>query len=90
MKYPKFLLLFVLAFVSCKSTRTLTSESTDFSFNKKQVVREHKKLSPDFKTLQAKIKISYRHDNDESSYSATLRIEKDQAIWINSTLSAFL
>ena len=87
MKYPKLLLLLFIAFASCKSTRSLTSESSDFSLSKKQVIREHKKLSPDFKTLQAKIKINYRHDNDESSYSATLRVKKDKAIWINSTLS---
>ena len=87
MKYPKLFLFFILALVSCKSTRTLTSESTDFSFSKKQVIKEHKKLTPDFETMQARIKINYRHDNDESSYSATLRIEKDKTIWINSTLS---
>ena len=87
MKYSKLFLLLFIAFASCKTSRTLTSESSDFSLSKKQVIKEHKKLSPDFKTLQAKIKINYRHDNDESSYSATLRIEKDKAIWINSTLS---
>lgn len=87
MKYPRLLLLLLIAFTSCKTSRTLTSESTDFSFNKKQVIKEHRKLAPDFRTLQARIKINYRHDDDESAYSATLRIEKDKAIWINSTLS---
>ena len=89
MNYPKYIfgLFFLLGVVGCKSSRTLTSTSTDFSLSKKQVIKEHQKLTPNFKTLQSKIKIDYKRGDDEHSYSATLRIEKDKAIWINSTLS---
>lgn len=89
MKFPKyiFLLLFVVSLVGCKSTKTLTSGNSDFSLNKKQVIREHFKRTPDFKTLQCKIKIDYKNGDDEQSYSATLRIEKDKTIWISATLN---
>ncbi|MCB0425817.1 MAG: DUF4292 domain-containing protein [Mangrovimonas sp.] len=89
MNYPKYIfgLFFLLGVVGCKSSRTLTSTSTNFSLSKKQVIKEHQKLTPNFKTLQSKIKIDYKRGDDEHSYSATLRIEKDKAIWINSTLS---
>ena len=89
MKFPKyiFLLLFVVSLVGCKSTKTLASGNSDFSLNKKQVIREHFKRTPDFKTLQCKIKIDYKNGDDEQSYSATLRIEKDKTIWISATLN---
>lgn len=89
MKYPQYIfaLIFLLGLVSCRSPRTLTSTSTDFSLNKKQVIKEHQKLTPNFKTLQSKVRIDYKKGDDEHSYSATIRIEKDKAIWINSTLS---
>ncbi|MCB0433120.1 MAG: DUF4292 domain-containing protein, partial [Mangrovimonas sp.] len=62
MNYPKYIfgLFFLLGVVGCKSSRTLTSTSTDFSLSKKQVIKEHQKLTPNFKTLQSKIKIDYK------------------------------
>src|SRR5690606_14612102 len=85
-KLASILLLTVMA-LGCKSSRTLSSGTSDFSLNKKQVIREHQKQAPSFKTLQARLKIDYKHDDDEQSHTVTLRMEKDKGIWLNATLN---
>ena len=76
-----------MGLLGCKSTKTVVSRGSDFSLSKKQVIKEYQKLSPNFKTYQSKIKIFYKKDQDEHSYSATLRIEKDKTIWISASFN---
>ena len=89
MNYPKyFLFLFLLVgFIGCKSTKTLTSDNAEFNLSKKQVIKEYQKLTPNFKTLQAKVKFQYKRNTDEQSHTVTLRMEKDKAIWMNASLN---
>lgn len=89
-KHPHILsvLLVMLVFVtSCKSTKRLASGEANLELSAKQLIKENAKQSPEFKTLQAKLKISYSSEDDEQTHSVTFRIKKDEVIWINSAFS---
>lgn len=81
------LLCFLLA-VSCKSTKSVTAAGAgDLSLSSKEVIKAHSKQSPNFKTLQCKIKVVYTQDNKSQSHTITMRMQKDEVIWINSALN---
>lgn len=89
-KHPHILsvLLFTLIFfASCKSTKRIASGEVNLELSAKQLIKENAKQSPEFKTLQAKLKISYASDGDEQTHSVTFRLKKDEVIWINSAFS---
>ena len=89
-KTPKIigaLLLILIFIIGCKSTKRLTSGDVNLGLSAKQLIKENAKQSPEFKTMQAKLKISYASDGDEQTHSVTFRIKKDEIIWINSAFS---
>ncbi|WP_318542392.1 DUF4292 domain-containing protein [Marixanthotalea marina] len=82
------LLVIVFVFVeSCKSTKRLASGEADLSLSTKQLLKAYEKQSPNFKTLQSKLKISYSDGNIEQTNSVTFRMKKDEVIWMNSAFS---
>ncbi len=82
------ILLLALVFItSCKSTKRIASGEADLSLTAKQLIKENERQSPDFKTLQAKLKISYNSADNEQTHSVTFRMKKDEVIWINSAFS---
>ncbi|HZW62651.1 MAG TPA: DUF4292 domain-containing protein [Flavobacteriaceae bacterium] len=77
----------VFLMFACKSTKTVSTEETSFNLNTKQVIREHQKRTPSFKTLQSRLKIDYKNGEDEQSHTVTLRIQKDKTIWLSAKLN---
>ncbi|TYB75684.1 DUF4292 domain-containing protein [Bizionia algoritergicola] len=73
--------------MSCKSTATLSSGETNLTLSKKEVLKAHHKSSPDFKTMQAKVRVVYTEGTKSQTHTVTLRMETDKAIWINSALN---
>ncbi len=54
----------------------------------KQLIKENRRQTADFKTLQAKVKIDYSDGDKSNGVSVTLRIEKDKVIWLSAPLGA--
>ena len=82
--------LFIIAITfvaSCKSTKGLASGEANLNLSLKQLIKENARRSPDFRTLQSKLKITYSHDGDEQTHAVTFRMKKDEVIWINSAFS---
>lgn len=79
------MLIFLLS--GCKSTKSVTSGEADYSLNTKQVIKAHQKKTPNFKTLQSRLKIDYKNGDDKQSHTVTLRMEKDKTIWLSATLN---
>lgn len=72
---------------SCKSARSVSgSGSVNTEMSAKQLIRENSRQDARFKTLQAKVKIDIIQDLKESSYTVSLRMERDKTIWISATL----
>ena len=80
------ILLFVVV-MSCKSAATLTSGKADLTLSKKDVLKAHNQRKADFKTMQAKVRVVYTEGTKSQTHTVTLRMERDQAIWINSALN---
>ena len=75
------------SFLGCKSTKSLTNGSVNLHLTSKEVIKENSKTAPDFKTLQAKVKIAYTQGNDSQTHTVTFRMLKDQIIWISSSFN---
>ncbi|WP_248396767.1 DUF4292 domain-containing protein [Bizionia sp. M204] len=79
--------LLFLVVMSCKSTATLTSGEANLTLSKKDVLKAHQKSTPDFKTMQAKVRVVYTEGTKSQTHTVNLRMEADKTIWINSALN---
>ncbi|MFG6685392.1 DUF4292 domain-containing protein [Mariniflexile sp. HNIBRBA6329] len=86
LKYIVLSLLVVLVF-NCKASKTLGGGEANLDLNTKQLLKENAKSTPNFKTLQAKLKITYSQDDKEQSYSVNFRAKKDEVLWISAAFS---
>ena len=50
-------------------------------------IKENAKQTPNFKTLQAKLKITYIQKGKEQTHSVSFRAKKDEILWISATFS---
>ena len=72
---------------SCKSTRTATGGTENLKLSSKAVIKENSKQSPDFKTLQAKLRINFNKNGKSQTNTVTFRAKKDEILWMNAPFS---
>ena len=85
MKLYRYLLVGLLAFGSCKSSRNVvnsTGEVTEMSSRK--IVRKHNNLNFP-KTVDAKLKVNYKDTKENLGFSVKMRMVKDEVIWLKGT-----
>lgn len=82
-----FLVIGLLVVFGCKSSKSLTSGQANLGLSLKEVIKENSKRKADFKTLQSKVKVSYTTDDKSQTHTLTVRILKDEIIWVNSALN---
>lgn len=80
------ILVFMIAF-GCKSSKLKIDGTKDLGLSPKEVIKANAKKSANFKTLQSKVKVVYTQENKSQSHTVTLRMQKDEVIWINSALN---
>jgi len=88
MKKPIYLLALIAVVFSCKSTKVLKDKNaleSRISVNK--IIKNHKKAQQDFNTLQAKLKVVITKEDRSESHTLSLRMSKDNTIWINAFLN---
>ena len=83
MKTLKYFLL-ILLFASCKSVKNTIPTSEYKNLSSKQLVRKVTKSQSKFKTYQAKARLKINSDGNRKSYGVSLRIIKNEAIWLSS------
>ena len=86
LKYIVLPLLVVMVF-NCKASKTVKGGEANFNLNTKQLLKENAKTTPNFKTLQAKLKITYSQDDKDQSYTVNFRAKKDEVLWISAPFS---
>jgi len=87
MKIFKILIL-ILFLAGCKSAKIIISSGEpNTRLSSKLIIKEHLKQKANFKTLQARVKVEYIQGNKSQMHTISLRIEKDNTIWINSFLN---
>ncbi len=84
--YITFTLVAMLAF-SCKSSKTISAGETNYNLSTRQLIKENAKQTASFKTLQAKLKITYFQNEKEQTHSVSFRAKKDEILWISATFS---
>lgn len=82
-----FLILILLVSVSCKSARTVSGGNSNLNLSSKAVIKENSKQSPEFKTLQAKLKVNFNKDGKSQTHTVSFRSKKDEVLWINAPFS---
>ncbi len=72
---------------SCKSSKTISTGEADYNLSTRQLIKENAKQAAHFKTLQAKLKITYYQNEKEQTHSVSFRAKKDEILWISATFS---
>ncbi|WP_158846575.1 DUF4292 domain-containing protein [Algibacter sp. L1A34] len=83
---------YILSFIlllsfSCKSVRTITGGAGDLNMSSKAVIKENTKKRPDFKTLQAKLRINFNKNGKSQTNTVSFRAKKDEVLWMNAPFS---
>ncbi len=85
-KKSSFLLLSVLFLGACKSTRNVTGGVVDKNLSTKRIIANHYAGQDEFQTLRGKVKIDYSNGKESQGFTVTLRMQKDEVIWISAPL----
>ena len=72
--------------ISCKTRNNIDKENLIRSLGTKQIVQNHYQHQLDFETLNGKIKIDYSDGEKSQGIGLTLRMKKDEVIWISALL----
>lgn len=86
MKYSlNILLLVLLVFTSCKSTKQTIGNDNINVVSTKKIISNHYENVFDQQTINAKLNTKYKDKNSSASISIKLRLEKDKTIWMSAT-----
>ncbi len=89
MKYLKyFYILPILLLVSCGGTQRAANDAVATA-KKAKVVKAHQTARIDFKTLKARLSVSYDNSQTTRSFTMNLRMEKGKQIWMSASILGF-
>ena len=72
---------------SCGSKKVLSEGEAKSDLSAKQIIRNHYQNDIDFETLRGRVKVDYSDGENDQGFSVSLRMKKDEAIWLAATLS---
>ncbi|MGB5554369.1 MAG: DUF4292 domain-containing protein [Flavobacteriaceae bacterium] len=78
--------VFLLVVSSCKSKKIVSDGTLDAEMSAKNIIKAHYQNQLNFKTLSGKVKIEYTNGDDSQSVSVSLRMKKDEVIWMSAPL----
>jgi hypothetical protein len=78
------LLIFFVFATACKNTRSLTSSSAG-KMTSKQLQKNMDAAAFEFDFFQAKARVNYSDDNMNQNFTANIRIQQNQKIWMSLT-----
>jgi len=82
-----FILLMFLLITSCGSgKKAVGSEIANKSLSLKDIIINHDKALPEFSTIAARMQVRYESVTDSQSLTVSLRMQKNQKIWIKASL----
>lgn len=82
-----YVLLVSVLLISCKS-RSITTAST-IAMSSKKVIKNHYDNCFNKKTVNARLKATYKDRNNLQTITIKLRLEKDSIIWMSGTMLGF-
>ena len=78
-----------IVLTSCKTKKAVLEGAVDTSISTKKIIQNHYSNSLDFETLSGKVKIDYEEGSTNQGITVSLRIKKDEAIWVSAPLGMF-
>lgn len=82
-----FVLTISILFASCGSIKPVTGSSTaDASLALKSIVASHNNAAPTFNTLAGRMYVAYEDEKKSQGITVSLRMQKDEKIWIKASL----
>ncbi len=76
----------LFALVSCGSARVLADGDVDESLSIRSVIRKHEAAVVDFNTLSGRLGIDYSDGEDEQRVTVSLRMKRNEVIWLSAPL----
>ncbi|NKI31154.1 DUF4292 domain-containing protein [Croceivirga thetidis] len=73
----------IVLLTSCKATKSLPKGVADPSLGSKKVIANHYNSTIDFNTIRGSLKIDYDDGENSQSFRVSLRMKKDEIIWIS-------
>ncbi|MDO1512985.1 DUF4292 domain-containing protein [Maribacter confluentis] len=80
------LMAFLIFVTSCKSTKVVTEGRVNDKLTAKSVIKSHYLNGSKFASLNGRVKINYSDGESSQSVSVSLRMKKDEAIWLSAPL----
>lgn len=88
-KALKYLLILVVVFSSCNSTKSTVSRSLKTkSLSARKVAKKHIETSFDKTSIEAKLRVVYQDNRKRQKLTVKLRVEKDKVIWMSVTATS--
>lgn len=86
MKFFKYIILLLVIFTSCKSSKHVTNkESALKAISAKKLIKKHVANNFDKNTIDAKLKVNFKNEKQNLDFSVKMRIKKDEVIWLKGT-----
>jgi hypothetical protein len=76
----------VFLLLSCKSKKVLVDGEVNATITVKKIIENHYKNELKFKTLSGRLKIDYSDGYSNQGFNVSLRMKKDEVIWISAPL----
>lgn len=77
------LVFFIVLLASCKSTKTITAGDADGALTTKKIIQNHYQNELDFNSVSGRLKIDFEDGENSQSVSVSLRMKKNETIWIS-------
>lgn len=75
-------LLLLLLLTACKTIKPITGGEVDPEMSTARIIKNHYARQSDFKTLSGTLKIDYTRGKEHQSVPVSLRMQKDNIIWL--------
>ena len=86
MKFVKYFVVFVIVFASCKAKKNLMNTPAEIrEMSARKVARKHMASNFDKTFVEAKLKASFNNGKLKQRISVSLKIKKDEVIWLKGT-----
>lgn len=83
MKFTKYILIILVVFASCKSTKKVVSSTNGIkNLSAKQVAKKHVSSNFNKNTIDAKLKVNYKDSEENIGFSVRMKIKKDEVIYL--------
>ena len=89
MRIQAIISVFVLTFVvmACGPGKAITGDaSITNALPTKKLLAAHQAATPEFTTLASRVQVVYEEENKEQSITASLRMRKDDTIWVKASV----